>query len=410
MQMARFATGSGEPGGDCAVAPERIGELRVALFSGNYNYTRDGANQALNRLVGDLLDVGASVRIYSPTTATPAFPPTGDLVSVPSAPLPGRPEYRVALTLPQHVRRDVEAFRPTVVHLSAPDLLGLKAQKLGRRLGVPVVSSLHTLFETYLAYYGLDWLRPSVEGYLRRFYSGCDSVLAPNGPTAERLKSQCPQTRVRIWSRGVDRRQFSPERRSRAWREAAGLAEDEVAVLFLGRLVMEKGLDVFAQTIESLRGRVRVRAVVVGDGPAAAWLRKRLPDAIFTGMLVQPELGEAVSSADIFFNPSRTETFGNVTLESMAAGLAVVCPDVGSSRELITSGENGLLAASHDAEAYAEALLQLVTNPELRARLAAGARRTSERFDWRACSMSVVSAYVEAGGLPHIARPAPQGA
>ena len=71
-------------------------ELRIALFSGNYNYVRDGANQALNRLVGYLLRQGANVRIYSPTVDTPAFPPTGDLVSVPSIPIPGRAEYRLA--------------------------------------------------------------------------------------------------------------------------------------------------------------------------------------------------------------------------------------------------------------------------------------------------------------------------
>jgi hypothetical protein len=135
--------------------------LRLALFSGNYNYTRDGANQALNRLVAYLESAGAVVRVYSPTTPTPAFEPAGELVSVPSAPIPGPPDYRLALPLPRRIRQDVIDFAPTAVHLSAPDLLGVQARRLGVRLGVPVVSSLHTRFETYLYDYGFGWLRPT---------------------------------------------------------------------------------------------------------------------------------------------------------------------------------------------------------------------------------------------------------
>src|SRR5438105_2588811 len=93
--------------------------LRLALFSGNYNYTRDGANQALNRLVRHLESRGAVVRVYSPTPDTPAFEPAGTLVSVPSVSLPGRPEYRAALGLPKKIRADIAAFEPNAIHLSA---------------------------------------------------------------------------------------------------------------------------------------------------------------------------------------------------------------------------------------------------------------------------------------------------
>lgn len=99
-------------------------DLRVALFSGNYNYTRDGANQALNLLVAHLLAQGVTVRIYSPTIDPPAFPPTGDLVSVPAIPMPGgRAEYLLGRYLPARTRADLEAFAPNLVHVSAPDLL-----------------------------------------------------------------------------------------------------------------------------------------------------------------------------------------------------------------------------------------------------------------------------------------------
>jgi glycosyltransferase involved in cell wall biosynthesis len=378
--------------------------LRLALFSGNYNYTRDGANQALNRLVSFLVAEGAAVRVYSPTTAKPAFEPAGDLVSVPSAPIPGRAEYRLALPLPRRIREDIAAFAPSAIHVSAPDLLGLQAKRMGARLGVPVVASLHTRFETYLSYYGFGWLRPAAERYLADFYGGCDCVLAPNNPMAEMLRAETA-AEVRIWSRGVDRDQFAPARRDLAWRRDLGLADDDVAVLFLGRLVHEKGLDVFVRTFERLSAQPAVRPLVVGDGPAGPWLRSRLPQGIFAGFLVGEALGRAVASADVMFNPSQTEAFGNATLEAMAAGLAVVCPDVPSTRELITREVDGLLAETCEAEAYAQAIGRLAADAPLRARLGAAARRTSARYGWSESCGAVLEAYADLGALP-ASRPA----
>src|SRR3954466_8200080 len=107
-----------------AEAPPASGEgLRIALFSGNYNCVRDGANRALNRLVAHLIARGAAVRVYSPTIDPPAFAPAGDLVSVPSVGIPSRSEYRVALGLPASIRRDIAAFAPTHFHVSCPDFL-----------------------------------------------------------------------------------------------------------------------------------------------------------------------------------------------------------------------------------------------------------------------------------------------
>ena len=372
--------------------------LRVALFSGNYNYTRDGANQALNRLVGYLLAVGAAVRVYSPTTVTPAFPPVGDLVSVPSVPVPGRGEYRLALGLPRRLRDDIRAFAPTVVHLSAPDLLGLRARNFARALGVPVVSSIHTRFETYLAYYGLGWLTARAEAYLRGFYGGCDALLPPNAPMGELLAQQLPNAPIRYWPRGVDREQFSPRRRSAAWRSSVGLGPDDVAVLFLGRVVQEKGLAILAETFARLDGRVR--PLIIGDGPARPWLQDRLPHAIFAGFLTGDALGQAVASAEVMFNPSLTETFGNATLEAMASGLPIVAAPAPSTRNLIQHGREGLVAEAHDAGAYAAALLQLADDEGARARMGRAARETSGRFDWDASCAHVLSVYREFGGLP----------
>lgn len=381
-------------------AEEKSAEgLRLALFSGNYNYTRDGSNQALNRLAAYMIDAGAQVRVYSPTTDTPAFEPAGQLVSAPSVAIPGRGEYRLALGLTRALRADLERFQPTAIHLSAPDLLGAQAGRWGRKQGLPVVASLHTRFETYLSYYGLDWLRPSAERYLDRFYRGCDRVLAPNAPIADLLREQGLGERVRVWSRGVDRERFAPARRDTAWRRSLGVADHEVVVAFLGRLVMEKGLDVLAETMVRLRGQP-IRPLIIGDGPARAFLETKLPEATFTGHLDGEALGRAVSSADILFNPSLTEAFGNASLEGMAAGLAVLCPRAPSTSALITGGLDGVLIEGADARAYAGAIQALVAEPMRRLRLGRTARLSSARYDWNSICASVLDVYRELGAAP----------
>lgn len=380
------------------IQPARAGRarpLRVALFSGNYDCVRDGANQALNRLVDHLLvRAGASVRIYSPTTSRPAFASVGDVVSVRSVGIPGRSEYRVALGLTRAARRDLAAFAPDIVHLSAPDLLGRQAQKQAKAMGVTVVTSLHTRFETYLDYYGLKWLRGPVETYLDRFYGDSDHILAPNAPIARDLAAIHGAGQVSIWGRGVDRARFHPRLRDAALRASLSHEPGDVVPLFFGRLVREKGLDMFAETIARLRERGhRVRPMIVGDGPARSWLAQRLPNASFLGHLEGDALGRAVASADIFINPSVTEAFGNVTLEAMAAGLAIVSADVPSASALIADRRSGLLVPAGDATAFADATARLIDQPLLRTALGRAAAEAADGYRWDDILAGVVDVY-----------------
>ncbi len=375
--------------------------LRVALFSGNYNYVRDGANQALNRLVHHLETVvGATVRVYSATAPKPAFAPSGTLVSVPSLAFPGRAEYRLALGLPERIRQDVAAFRPNVIHLSAPDWLGAKAKRFAEDSGVPVVTSLHTRFETYLEYYGLDWVRGVMERYLDRFYRTSNIVLVPTQPILETFKAQGFGDRVQLWGRGVDPNAFSPTLRSLDWRRALGIGDQDLVVLFFGRLVKEKGLADFAALIAAAKANnVTIKPLLVGDGPARDWAAQRMPGAIFAGHLSGVDLGRAVASADIFVNPSKTEAFGNVTLEAMASGLAVICADVPSGRALIVDGETGLLCPTMSADSYAALLKRLSDDTSLRSRLAASAFSASKSHGWPETLNCVVNAYRKVTGL-----------
>ena len=372
-------------------------DLRVALFSGNYNYVRDGANQALNRLVAYLLRQGVKVRVYSPTVEHPAFPPTGDLVSVPSIEIPGRAEYRFPLALPAAVRRDLENFAPNLVHVSSPDIVGHRAVTWARKRQIAVAASVHTRFETYLEYYHLQSLEPLVRAGLRRFYHRCEIVLAPAESTAMILREQRMNRDITIWTRGIDRDQFNPERRDMAWRRAQGIADDETVVAFLGRIVMEKGLDVFADAIHAIEPlKMKHRVLVIGEGPARGWFEQQLPDAIFTGQITGTDLARALASADVFFNPSITEAFGNVTLEAMASGLPVIAAEATGATSLVHVGQTGLLVDGTDADAFAEAIVQYARDPEMRRRHGLAGLEIAKTMDWDTINSAVVRAYKHA--------------
>lgn len=376
-------------------------DLRVALFTGNYNYVRDGANQALNRLVAYLLGQGVAVRVYSPTIETPAFEPVGDLVSIPSVPVPGRGEYRVGTGLPSHVRRDIAQFGPNLVHIASPDIIGHRAVSWARKANVPAVASVHTRFETYFRYYRMAWLQTVAESILRRLYQRCEEIYAPSESMAAVLHDQRMSRHIAIWSRGIDRHIFHPGRRDLDWRRSLGFADHEAVILFVGRLVLEKGLDTFSATLQRLEDMgVPHRALIVGDGPARGWIEERAPQAVYTGFLKGEELARAYASSDVMFNPSSTETFGNVTLEAMASGLPVVAARATGSLSLVAEGVNGLLTTPDDVEESAAALAAYLTSADGRAAAGEAGIRMSERYDWDRINGGLLQRYLRIASAP----------
>jgi glycosyltransferase involved in cell wall biosynthesis len=370
-------------------------DLRIALFSGNYNMTVDGANKALNRLVGYLLSQGAKVRVYSPTIENPAMAPTGDLVSVPSMAIPNRPEYRLPLSLSSRVRRDLESFAPNIIHISSPDRVSRQAAAWARKRNVPVLCSVHTRFETYFRYYNLSFVEPLMVAWLRKLYRKCDALVAPSESFAQVLRKQRMSFDIDIWSRGIDRDLFNPTRRDERWREQLGIEKETPVIAFLGRLVMEKGLDVFADCIDQLkRRRVPHKVVVIGIGPADGWFQSRLPDALFVGFQANTDLARAVASCDMLLNPSVTEAFGNVTLEAMACQLPVVAARATGAASIVRDGETGFLVEPGSISNFADRLQSYCENPELRLRHGAAALAESQNYDWDAINQVVADTYL----------------
>jgi len=370
-------------------------DLRIAIFSGNYNITLDGANKALNRLVEYLLRQGAAVRVYSPTVANPAFKPQGDLVKVPSFAIPGRSEYRMPVGISADNRADLEKFNPNLLHIASPDFSARAAVRWAKARGTPVLASVHTRFETYPRYYKMSFMEPVLESWIRGLYRRCDALVTPSESMVDVLRQQKMNDDISIWSRGVDRTLFGPEKRDLAWRRGLGIADSDIAIAFLGRLVMEKGLDTFADTIIELRKRnIAHKVLVIGDGPARKWFEQALPGGIFAGFQTGPDLGRALASSDIFFNPSITETFGNVTLEAMASGLPVVASAATGSTSLVHDGVSGALVPPGNPGAFADALTKYLTDKTLRDAHGTAGEKRSLDFSWDAINQTVADAYM----------------
>lgn len=370
------------------MTPDR--PLRIALFTGNYVHIEDGVSRTLGRLVGYLVAQGHEVLVLGPSGPSPAVAQPGRFVAVPSVPIPGRPEYLFTTGYPRHVRRYVEAFAPDVVHLATPDVLGHRALTWARRHDYPVVATYHTHFVSYLDYYGLGIGEGLLWGIGRRFYNRCDAVYVPTRAMEDELAAHGVTAPLRLWPRGIELDRFSPARRSEAWRRALGFADDDRVVLFVSRLVKEKGTDVFADVMARLDG---VRALVVGDGPERDAFAAAMPGAVFTGHLGGEALATAYASSDVFLFPSETETFGNVTLEAMASGLAVVCADGGGSRSLVDDGHTGLLCPPRDVDAFTDATRRLVADDALRTSLGAAARDAAADYDWPTVLQRMVTYY-----------------
>ena len=359
----------------------RIAPLRIALVTSSYNYIADGVALTLNRLVGYLERQGVEVLVFTPTADKPAFQHRGTIVPVPSMPLPGRPEYRLVLNMPTQAKRKLLAFKPDIIHIAVPDLLGHAALALANANNIPAVATYHTRYEKYLRHY---WYLAPFEGLLtkvlRRFYGACREVYVPSDSTRDALLADGLKNNFKPWPRGIETDRFNPDKRSTAWRAQHGIEENELIVLHVSRLVREKRLDMLTAALKQIT--VPHRVVIVGDGPDRGFVESQLPHAIFTGFLTGEELTAAYASSDIFFFPSDSESFGNVTLEAMASGLACVCADATGSRSLVVDGQTGFLAQADDAQGFVRHITALAQNAGLRQRMGQAARVRALGFSW----------------------------
>lgn len=376
-------------------------ELRVAIFTGNYNHIRDGVSLTLNRLVAFLESNNIPVLVFGPTADEPAFEHIGEFIAAPSIPMPGRPEYRVTIGFPEDVQQRLRDFAPTLIHIATPDLLGFRAMRFAQANQIQIVASYHTHFTSYLKYYNMDMLEILGWKYLVWFYSQCKHIYVPTSSMADELSGKGIRDGLRIWARGVDTTLFSPEKRDMEWRRANGITDDQLVVTFVSRLVWEKDLQTVVDSLRKVTAsNPIVKPMLVGDGPAKKELEQLIPDGFFTGFLTGEDLARAYASSDVFFFPSDTETFGNVTLEAMSSGIPAVVADATGSKSLVESGVNGYLGTPKKTREFADLILKLAAAPETRVLMADAARQKALAYSWETINNGLLDMYHEALSQP----------
>ncbi len=368
--------------------------LRIAMVTETYPPEVNGVALTLQRVVEGLRARHHEVQLVRPRQRSDE---PGDVqcdeTLVRGVPIPRYPQMQMGLPSKRSLLALWRRQRPDLVHIATEGPLGFSALQAAEALALPVCSDFRTNFHAYSRHYGIGWLQRPIMGLLRGFHNRCAITMVPSDQLRQEL-AQSGFERLELVTRGVDTALFDPRRRSDELRRRWGATADAPVVLFVGRLAPEKNLQALADAFLAMRAeRPGMRLVVVGDGPSRQELAERVPEAIFTGSRRGEDLAAHYASADLFVFPSMTETFGNVTLEAMASGLAVLAYDHAGARQLIRSGDNGLLARYGDAEDFLRQAVSLASGREEARRMATRARVTAGEFGWERIVMQIESVF-----------------
>ncbi|WP_300007352.1 glycosyltransferase family 1 protein [Pseudonocardia sp.] len=391
--------------------------MRVAIVSECFLPVVNGVTNSVLRVVEHLTAAAHDVLVIAPGADGPAEYRGAPVVRVPSLDLPvvnsmpvGVPSRRILTAL--------RGFRPDVVHLAAPFVMGYRGLHAARRLGVPTVAIYQTDVAGFASSYGLGLTARAAWRWTCRLHGQADRTLAPSSWATEALRAR-GVPRVHQWARGVDTCRFTPSKRDTGMR--AELAPNgELLIGFVGRLAPEKQVERLA----ALDGLPGTRLVLVGAGPSEERLRAALPDAAFLGFRGGDELARIYASLDVFVHTGPSETFCQAVQEALASGLPVVAPDAGGPRDLVLPGRTGYLVpprpdgveAGHPSAVSADdqlrAAVAALTDPDLRRHFGAAARKSVLRRTWSTVGDELLAHYAEVIGAPAgpITEPAPRAA
>lgn len=359
--------------------------LFVSIVTETFPPEVNGVAMTTGRLVDGLRRRGHKIGIIRPARADEepleTNPDAGDWL-VRGLPLPRYPQLRFGVPATRALKRFWSANRPDLVHVVTEGPLGWSAVAAARELKLPVTSDFHTHFEQYSEHYGIGWLKRPVAAYLKRLHERTDVTFVPTRTLAHEL-GLLGYCRLKVIGRGVDTRLFQPERRCADLRHSWGLAAAQLAVVYVGRIAAEKNLPLVLRAFEAIaQVRPDARLIFVGDGPELPLLKQSHPRHLYAGMRVGVDLARHYASADMFLFPSLTETFGNVTLEALASGLAVVSYDRAAASELIRHGQNGMAVGCGDEAAFVRSAVSVAEDARLLNALRTQARLTALSHDW----------------------------
>jgi len=360
-------------------------QRHICVVSETYPPEINGVALTLARLVKGLRAQGHVVSVVRPCRQTSdgaGYALDSQVTVVHGLPLPGYKGLHIGLPAGRLLRDCWTRRRPDVVYVATEGPLGWSAVRTAQRLEIPVFSGFHTNFHSYSRYYRVGWLQRLIMRYLRGFHNRTKGSLVPSVDLRDRLQALGFKN-VSVLGRGVDSQLFTPERRCPELRRCWGVAENDLVVLYVGRVAPEKNLGLAVEAYRVMqRFNDSVKFVIVGDGPLRATLQREHPDLIFCGEHTGEQLAAHYAAADVFLFPSETETFGNVTLEAMASGLVVVAYNYAAAKMHIRHGETGLLAPFGDAQAFVDLGARLAREPHSLDRIRRQAREDVAAVGW----------------------------
>jgi len=359
--------------------------MRISLVTETYFPQVNGVSRTLGELVRHLAEHGDQVQLIHPDYGEPVDQPDVHLVR--SVNVPFYKELYLPLPPFGSVRRAIDKFQPDLVHIATEATLGLSVLRHLLRRKIVTVSSFHTNFDQYSRHYRIGWANGTIWRYLRWFHNRTTETYVPSMTTIKGLEALGFE-RLALWPRGVDGTLFRPDRPGRQQvRQALGWGPDDLVISYVSRIAPEKNVSYLADALAIVASRrPDVRILFVGDGPTRSDLERRIGSiARFAGYRTGEDLADHYAAGDIFAFSSLTETFGNVVLEAMAAGMPVVAIRAGGVGNTVQPGTTGLLVEPAEPPArFAEAILSLVAEPTRRRAMAEAARAYASSQSWDA--------------------------
>ena len=379
--------------------------MRIVIISDVYFPRINGVSTSIRTFRRELTALGHEVYLIAPEYGEPTDDESW-IIRVPSRVVYVDPEDRMmrfgaVMALEERLRE----LQPDLIHIQTPFIAHYAGVKLAKRLQLPAVLTYHTYFEEYLFYYvrflPRAMLRWMVRYLTRQQCSQVDSVVVPTQAFSNVLREYGVRSELYINPTGIDLKRFS-HGDGRRFREEHGIPLERPALIFVGRMVHEKNIDILLRVVARLKEHVpEIMMLLVGEGPAEAHLHRLgselgISDNLkWIGNLSSLEsLCDCYSAGDIFLFASRTETQGLVLLEAMALGLAVVSTAKMGTVDILADCQ-GALVVEESEEAFTAAVLNLLSDEELRQQLSLQGREYAKTWSASTMAQRLEEVYME---------------
>ena len=360
--------------------------MRIAVVTETYPPEINGVAMTIGRMVSALQERNHQIQLIRPrqhSQENPAHAENFEEVLQRGMPIPRYDGLKMGLPAKSALVRLWSIKRPDIVHIATEGPLGWSALAAANKLKIPTSTDFHTNFHVYSKHYGFGWLRTPIIAYLRKFHNKALCTMVPTQGIRHELRESGYDNLI-VVRRGVDTVHFTPAKRSQELRRQWGVSENDPVILYVGRLAPEKNLPLVLEAFNAIRKKQpAAKLVLVGDGPERHRMQAENPNHIFAGMRIDDDLATHYASADAFLFPSTSETYGNVTMEAMASGLAVVAYNYAAAAEHIEHGRNGLVADFDNAKQFTELAVSLLDDHATLTTLGKNARLTTQAIDWK---------------------------